>query len=50
MGFEPTILRDLVEYSNHVHWAIEDGVCGEQGSIFGSWLEPHRGATRSSDD
>ena len=46
MGFEPMTLCDLVGCPNH--WATGD--YGEQGSIYGSWLEPHDAATQSSND
>ena len=46
MGFEPTTLHNLVGCSNQ--WATED--YGEQGSIFGSTLEPHSALTQLSND
>ena len=47
MGFEPTTLRDLVGCSNHLsYWRL----CGEQGPICGSRLEPHHAATQPSSD
>ena len=46
IGFEPTTLHDLVGSSNH--WATGD--YGEQGSIYGSRLEPHHVVTQPSND
>ena len=47
MGFEPTTLRDLVGWSNHLsYWRLY----GEQGPICGSRLEPHHAATQPSND
>ena len=45
VGYEPTTLRDLVGCSNHLsYWRL----CGEQGPICGSRLEPHHAATQPS--